>query len=65
MNVFSSRYPKRYVIFSFFLIIIGTVIKSLFRLASLVSWSLNTDLRMELFLTNLTQAISENRLKTR
>lgn len=48
-----------------FLIIIGTVIKSLFRLASLVSWSLNTDLRMELFLTNLTQAISENRLKTR
>lgn len=49
----------------FFLIILGTVIKSLFRLASLVSWSLNTDLRMELFLTNLTQAISENRLKTR
>lgn len=53
------------LIFSFFLIIIGTVIKSLFRLASLVSWSFNTDLRMELFLTNLTQAISENRLKTR
>lgn len=34
----------------FFFIILGAVIKSLFRLVSLVSWSLNTDLRMGIIL---------------